>query len=58
MVSTKRGEVVLDGARRVEGRGAYVCDAQECLDKVNTKNLLSKAFKKYVKFELTGRANE
>ncbi len=58
VVRTACGEIVEQGARRIEGRGAYVCRNEACIGKTNARNLLSRAFRRNVKLELTGRADE
>ena len=36
--------VILDGTGKLDGRGAYLCDSAECLEKLKKKKLLNRAF--------------
>ena len=38
----------LDFTGKVNGRGAYICNSQECLDKVIKQKLLNKTFKQNI----------
>lgn len=44
LVRTESG-VVVDPTGKQNGRGAYVCDQQECWDKITKSQLLDKALK-------------
>ena len=45
VVKTPEGEIVLDRTGRQNGRGAYLCDNEECLLKARKSNALSRSFK-------------
>lgn len=45
VVKTPDGEIVLDRKGRQNGRGAYLCDKEECLRKARKTNALSRSFK-------------
>lgn len=45
VVKTPDGEIVLDRKGRRNGRGAYLCDKEECLRKARKTNALSRSFK-------------
>lgn len=45
VVRTPEGEIVLDRTGRQNGRGAYLCDDEECLLKARKSNALSRSFK-------------
>jgi predicted RNA-binding protein YlxR (DUF448 family) len=44
IVKNKEGEVFFDKTLKANGRGAYVCDNDECIEKIKTTNKLDKAF--------------
>ena len=45
VVKTPEGEIRLDRTGRKNGRGAYLCDSEECLQKARKSNALSRSFK-------------
>lgn len=45
IVKTPEGEIILDRTGRQNGRGAYICDNEECLKKARKTNALSRSFK-------------
>ena len=45
VVRTPEGEIVLDRTGRQNGRGAYLCDDEECLLKARKSNALSRSFR-------------
>ena len=45
VVRTPEGEIVLDYTGRQNGRGAYLCANEECLQKAIKSNALSRSFK-------------
>lgn len=45
IVKNKLGEVFLDKTGKANGRGAYVCNSSECLDKLKKQKILNRAFK-------------
>ena len=44
IVRNKEGEYAVDRTGRLNGRGAYVCNCEECLKKLQSKKLLHKTF--------------
>lgn len=45
VVKTPEGDIVLDRTGRQNGRGAYLCENEECLEKAKKSNALSRSFK-------------
>ncbi|HEY8423968.1 MAG TPA: YlxR family protein, partial [Clostridia bacterium] len=45
VVKTPEGEIKLDWTGRANGRGAYVCDNEQCMQKAVTKKLFNRDFK-------------
>lgn len=58
VVRTQDGEIFVDETGKAAGRGAYVCNRKECLDKINAKKLLHKSFSTDVKKEVYDRIGE
>lgn len=52
IVKTKDGEIFLDPTGRANGRGAYVCQNRECLEKAIKSKALNRAFKMDVEDEV------
>ncbi len=48
IVKTPEGEVKADPTGRLNGRGAYVCNKKECVEKLMKNHALDKAFKMQV----------
>ena len=46
-----KGRVFVDLDRVMSGRGAYVCPAEACIDKVLAKKALNRAFRNEVKID-------
>ena len=44
VVKNADGEIFADPTGKAAGRGAYVCDLDECMKKLNDKKLLNRAF--------------
>ena len=44
VVKSADGEICLDVTGKAPGRGAYICNGEECLKKLHSKKLLHKAF--------------
>ena len=44
IVKNKQGEISLDRTGRLPGRGAYICDNTECLEKLVKSKRLEKNF--------------
>ena len=45
LVKNKEGNIFLDITGKANGRGAYICNSADCLDKVKKHKVLNKAFK-------------
>ena len=45
LVKTAQGEIFLDKTGKANGRGAYICNGAECLEKLKKQKILNKAFK-------------
>ena len=45
---TPEGEILVDTTGRMNGRGAYVCNKKECMEKLMKNHALDKAFKMQV----------
>ena len=52
VVKNAEGEIRLDPTGKMPGRGAYVCNGEECLKKLGLKKLLHKAFSADVSSEV------
>lgn len=52
VVKTPEGEIVLDRTGRKNGRGAYLCDKEECLLKARDSNALSRSFRMKIPEEI------
>lgn len=44
IVMTKTGKIIVDKTGKTDGRGAYVCNNIECLDKAIKSNKLERVF--------------
>lgn len=44
VVLNKSGEITIDKTGKLEGRGAYICDSIECLEKAIKTKRLEKSF--------------
>ena len=44
VVKTAEGEIYADPTGKAAGRGAYICAAEDCRKKLESKKLLNKAF--------------
>lgn len=45
IVKNKEGQIFLDKTGKANGRGAYICNCVECLNKAIKSKALSRAFK-------------
>jgi len=52
IVSDKSGEIFFDATGKANGRGAYVCKSEACVDQFLNKNYLERAFKRKVDKEV------
>lgn len=48
IVRTPDGKILVDESKKADGRGVYVCNDSECIDKLIKKRLLNHAFKSNV----------
>lgn len=48
IVLNKTGEILLDRTGKMEGRGAYICDNIDCLEKAIKSKKLEKSFDKKI----------
>ena len=48
IVRSQDGEIRLDFSGKAPGRGAYLCDSKECLDKVIRQKTLNRVFKQEI----------
>lgn len=48
IVCNKNGEVQIEKNKKLDGRGAYVCKKQDCIEKCQKQRSLSRVFKKEV----------
>lgn len=44
IVMNKQGEISIDKTGKLAGRGAYICDSAECLEKIIKTKKLEKCF--------------
>lgn len=44
LVINKQGDFFIDSSRKAEGRGTYICNSLECLEKANKSKRLEKTF--------------
>lgn len=49
IVKNKQGEISLDKTGKLPGRGAYICDNAECLEKLIKSKRLEKSFEMKIK---------
>lgn len=45
IIKNKNGDILIDTNNNLEGRGAYICNSIECLEKAIKENKLERAFK-------------
>ncbi len=45
IVKNKEGEIFIDRNGKAQGRGAYICDSIECIEKCIKTRALNRAFK-------------
>lgn len=48
IVKTPEGEIKLDRTGKLNGRGAYICDNEECIKKLRKGRLLNRTFSQEV----------
>lgn len=52
VIRTPDGQIVLDRTGRANGRGAYLCDCEECLEKARKRKSLNRALGQAVPDEI------
>lgn len=52
IVKSKNSEISIDKTGKTEGRGAYICDNIECLDKAIKNKKIEKTFKMKIENEI------
>ena len=52
IVKSKEGQISLDRTGKAEGRGAYICDSAECLEKVIKSKRLEKVLESPISEEV------
>lgn len=52
VVRNKDGEITIDKTGRANGRGAYLCDCMECLEKAIKNKRLEKSFEMKIENEI------
>ena len=45
LVKTATGEILIDKTGKANGRGAYICNCDKCIEQIKKQKILSKAFK-------------
>ena len=45
LVKNKDGEIFLDKMGKANGRGAYICNSPDCVEKIKKQKILNRAFK-------------
>lgn len=44
LVKNAEGKIFLDFSGKASGRGAYVCDQSECIERLKAKRMIDRAF--------------
>ena len=52
IVKNKEGQISLDKTGKLDGRGAYICDCAECLEKVIKSKRLEKVLESQISEEV------
>lgn len=52
VVKSKDGEITIDKTGKANGRGAYICDCMECLEKAIKNKRLEKSFEMKIEDEI------
>ena len=52
IVKNKDGEIFIDRTGKADGRGAYICDSVECLEKVVKSKRLEKVLESKISEEI------
>ena len=52
IVKNKNGQITIDKTGKLEGRGAYICDNKDCLEKVIKSKRLERVFDMQISNEI------
>ena len=52
IVKNKQGKINVDFEQKQDGRGAYICKNEECLNKMVKSKKLNRSFKQEIDFEV------
>ena len=52
IVKNKEGEIFIDKTGKAEGRGAYICDSEECLEKIVKSKRIEKVLEVKISDEI------
>ena len=58
IVKNSKGEIKLDITGKMEGRGTYICNNEECLNKVIKNKRINKVFEKEITKEIYEKIKE
>ena len=58
VVKNKEGEIFIDKTGKANGRGAYICDSPDCLEKAIKAKRLSRAFSAEIPAEIYDKLRE
>ena len=52
IVKNKNGQITIDKTGKLEGRGAYICDNKDCLEKIIKNKRLERVFDMQISNEI------
>ncbi|MBE5805938.1 MAG: YlxR family protein [Clostridiales bacterium] len=52
IVKNKEGQIFIDKTGKLEGRGAYICDSKECLERIVKSKRLEKVLESQISEEV------
>ena len=58
VVKNKDGEIFIDKTGKANGRGAYICNSSDCLEKAIKNKRISKAFSTEIPAEIYDKLRE
>lgn len=58
IVLNNSGEIFYDPTGKANGRGAYVCKSEDCMDRFFNKNYLERAFRKKIESAVVDSVRE
>lgn len=58
IVKNKEGQIFMDLTGKANGRGSYICNCSECLEKAIKSNALGRAFKAEIPHEIYDKLRE